>query len=511
MKSRKNHLPFFFPFLAMVCCSLWSPMPCGAATGAVAVLPFADLSAGDLNAMDLEATIQVEERLREMAFDVAPSEKVHEFMAQNRMRWVGYLDRFFATNIGDALGVDWILLGTITDRREKPRPAMSLTLLLVDARKARPVWGRSFFMAAGEMVKPLEIGAITTLSELSARLYASLVIDIPDLDVKVSNEIPVYTLDSYELSGRYVEGGGRMECRVGFRFFDERPEDVFLKLGGKRISQVSMERDGNFYRGTWTAPKEEGRYPISTVVRWKDRREDSKFLATYRVVNELPAMTLAFGNGIPVGPEGIVAFRDYLHLAPKLTKAAPIKSYRFLVTTVSGSPVLDYRNNEPLPEGLLWRGTGDQGALGSGRYVVTLSITDDVGHTVSDTAQVYVRRSPPLAKAAIGYDAEKERAQLLFEREPDKGGTGELDPVPVKYWSLRMVDTEQNTVIEQEGDNLPVTIPFDPGQQTNFFCSYEVRDMLGNSFKQKAVPLRLLAAGEEEEEKKDVGEWTDGF
>lgn len=492
---------FLLLFLEMIL------QPVNAWSAAIAVLPFEDLTQG-ANSVDLETTALVSEELLSYGFDVVPGDSVREFMVNNRIRWTGFIDLYYASNMGEALGADGILIGTITYRHETPRPAMALSLILTETKRGRIIWGGNFSMAAGENISVLDMGAITTVSQLSPILFSRLVLDFPEFGPAPGVKIPVYAVQSYDLSSRFVEGGAPMECKVGFRFFDEVPDDVLLKLSGGRISYISMAREGGSYVARWFAPQEEGRYAISTIVRWRGSREDVKFLASYRVVNEKPSMSMTFGNGIPVGPEGIIAFRSFLNIGTKFSRVAPIVRYRFVVENIDGKKVLDYRNEESLPEVLIWRGAGDTGPLGNGYYRITLSVTDAIGNVISDTAKVYIKATPPRIGAAMDPGIEGQAVLRLFQEQDTL--VGGIDPVPIKYWQVRLMDREQNVFLEEFGEELPTEFKFDPGATNMFVCSFEARDALGNRLEQKGLPLRLVRA-EEEKKEKDTSGWTDGF
>ncbi|MEW6218295.1 MAG: hypothetical protein AB1634_02025 [Thermodesulfobacteriota bacterium] len=488
-----------------------APAPAGAASGKVALLPFDDLSRG-ANSVDLEMTTQVADLLTVSGINVVDAQAVRAYLATNRVRHTGMIDLFNTMGMREALGVDWILTGTVTHRRPEPQPALGLSLLLVDAHTGKAVWAWNESLAATELVKPLGIDAVTSLAAITDLVLARVPFQFPEPgEALVDLPIPPYSVESFDLSSRFVAGNGRMECRVGFRFDEEPPTDVFLKLGGKRISLVSMAKESGTYWASWQAPEAEGRYSVATVLRWKGRREESKFLASYRVVNEPPTVSLRFGNGVPLGDSGVIAFRSFLSISPVVNKTAPVASFRIQIEDPkTGAFLMDFKSIESLPEAMVWRGAGDQGPLGSGYYRLILTVTDVMGNEIADSAELYLGKNQPRVLPAMER-LEDGRVQLHLMAVPDPQ-TGEMEPVPVKYWQLRVTDRERNFLLEEEGETLPATVTLDPGAETVFLVSYLVRDVLGNERHARSETVELpVTGGGEDQDKKETDVWHEEF
>jgi hypothetical protein len=105
----------------------------------VAVFPVEDLSQGK-NSVNFEITDYLSQTLSAKGLEVISADKVMAFMTSNRIRWVGYLDTRYVLMAGDELAADFLLIGTICQRREGVLPAIGLTLNLIRTADA-DFWG----------------------------------------------------------------------------------------------------------------------------------------------------------------------------------------------------------------------------------------------------------------------------------------------------------------------------------------------------------------------------------
>jgi TolB-like protein len=72
--------------------------------------------------------------------EIIGPDTVIAFMANNRIRNVGYLESFDVFRVRDELRAGFVLLGTIMQQKERPEPTMALALYLVRTSDARTVW-----------------------------------------------------------------------------------------------------------------------------------------------------------------------------------------------------------------------------------------------------------------------------------------------------------------------------------------------------------------------------------
>ena len=105
----------------------------------LALLPLADVSQSG-NGISLEVTHDLAAALRDRGIDLVPEGEVMQFMADNRIRFAGYLDSLLARKLGREFDCGLIMLGTVTEFEREREPALGLTLTVMDAKSGSPVW-----------------------------------------------------------------------------------------------------------------------------------------------------------------------------------------------------------------------------------------------------------------------------------------------------------------------------------------------------------------------------------
>jgi len=102
-------------------------------------LPVEDLSQGP-NGVNFAVTEYLERAIAARGLEVVSQNAVISFMARNRIRWLGFLDTYHILQARKELGVDLILLGTVTQRQESPCAAFAMVLSLIRTSDARTIW-----------------------------------------------------------------------------------------------------------------------------------------------------------------------------------------------------------------------------------------------------------------------------------------------------------------------------------------------------------------------------------
>ncbi len=464
----------------------------------IAVFPFEDVSK-DINGVDVEASKIVTQKLEEAGFEVIPPEVILNFMARNRIRWTGWVERLTALKVYRELGADLILVGTVTDKDEK-KGLFGVTLRLVRATDYQLIWSKTVALATEEKVSLLGLKKLD-FPALREEVLTSLIQDLPEELKQMKSFPPEVEIGDVFLRPRFARSGQLIECAVKLNLSGSKPEKIFFVLpDGRRVPAVEDE-SRKLFLGLWKAPREEGRYPINILFKWGPpwNLEKESFLSSFVVDNTPPKLSLKIRRGEKMGD--VIAFRRYVTIVPVLENSEPISRWQMIITNEEGTEVLNVEQPGHLPETFNWRGSDAGGhKLPKGRYHLKLTVWDKAGNSSVATADFLVVKDPP--KVAI---------------EAKKGSEGiEIDlkvkdhPVPLSNWYLEVWDEEGNLLGEIEGEGEPqekIVVP----SKKDLFYSLEVRDVLGNRYlvrNQKLKPVILRAAKEKKEEAK---KWLEDF
>jgi len=480
---------------------IWILLILGAALARaqIAVLPFEDVS-HDINGVNIEVSQLIAERLEEAGFKVVPLNKIMDFMAQNRIRWTGWVERLTALKIYRELGADLILVGTVTDNDEE-KGLFGLTLRLIRATDYKLIWSKTAAMAKDEEISLLGLEELD-FQTLRERVISSVIADLPEALKEMKSFPPEVEIGDVFLRPRFAKSGRLIECAVKLDLSGAKPERIFFLLpDGRRIGAVEDESRGLFL-GVWEAPEKEGRYPINILFKWGPpwNMEKELFLSSFVVDNSPPKLSLKVRRGEKMGD--VIAFRRYVTVVPVLENSEPISRWRMKITGEKGNEVLNIEQPGHLPESFNWRGNDAGGhKVSNGRYRLELTVWDKAGNSATATADFLVVKDPP----SVTLEAKKTGENLEIDLKLKE------HPVPLSSWYLEIWDQEGNLLGEIEGEGEPGPNKLVIPSKENLYYSLEIRDVLGNRYRvrnQKLKPVIFRAA---KEEKKEEEKWLEDF
>ena len=144
----------------------------------IAIFPVEDLSRG-LNSPNFEITNYLVNVFSAKDMDVAAEHDIISFMAAERIRWLGYLETDQILKVKNALGANLVLLGTVTQQRDKNSPTFGLSLQLIRTRDAKTVWSASDGLSLAQTQKLLHLNEPATLKELWPILVSNVMSEWP--------------------------------------------------------------------------------------------------------------------------------------------------------------------------------------------------------------------------------------------------------------------------------------------------------------------------------------------
>ncbi|MBN1930616.1 MAG: hypothetical protein JW786_03285 [Desulfobacterales bacterium] len=483
----------------------------------IVVLPLADVSQGD-NGVNMAFTHEIREMLQgQEDLDILDENQVVQFMVKNRIRFSGYIDSFMARKIGRDLGCDLVLLGTITEMGGIKDPAVGLTLSVMDTNEGIPVWAGTRAMSLSETVRAMGIGQPQTLNDLKKILLEDLFEELNrKLDSRISRAKRPYQLVSLQLSPEYIKGGKLVDCRLKIRFLETPPERIAVETEAGKMYLYPDERSSG-YRGYLASRSDEGCYPVSLILEWKDRpTERIPKIAAYNVINEAPRLVMDVKKGLQLGD--LIAFRDYLIFFPKLEEPRPLTRWAVEINNEKGDTIIREEKEGNLPSRLVWEGRdAHKRKLDDGFYSFCLNVWDAAGNHAAVTKELALQSTVPPVNIAASYRQGKTYLEIISEE-------GHSD-VPLGSWTLNVASAEGQALISKEGHQLPALIDLQQGLKPDInqmiksvanssgsiYCDIEVKDRLGNRFRIRKKEIQLKSQKAVKELEKNTSSWTEDF
>jgi hypothetical protein len=508
-----------------------------AAAQTIAVFPIDDLSQG-INSPNFELTRFIAASLESKGMHVVDERDIISFMAAERVRWLGYLDTEHVLRARETLGADFILLGTICQKRELSSPAFGLSLHMLRARDAKMIWSSSGGLSLNDLQRLLGLNEPSTLAELWPRLVENVLAEWPTDLEELMQQALVFDKDSGEapprlqvedvrLSPRYVRPGQEVKCVVRLTRYQndiERPQ-IFIKVGsrvylarqtsenqfyvaawtGSEIEQgvfrepgeealhlVAKDIDPRFFEGAWPSSDEDDVYPVSLILQWPNGHRQTAFVGTYTVDSTPPDMDMILrGNKML---DGLMTFRDQILILPKTRRGEPLTHWKLSVEDINGKILMADEGAGPPPEEMTWYGQNFDGFLAKdGIYRLVLKVWDRAGNEVETANEIAFRPNPPSIVMSI--EKKDQSLQLVIDTE-DKA-------IPLSYWRLEFWTENGDLVKFAEGFDLPenheISLPVDT-KVSKLQGSIMVRDVLGNKSVIGIEDMFLIAMGNEEDD-----------
>jgi len=492
----------------MVClvCLAWLPTFASAAAR-VAVFPLQELGEGR-NEVDLPFTELLAEHLAESGNEVVNLGTVIDFMANNRIRTVGRLETFYISRVMEDLGAAFVLLGTVTQERERPQASMGLTLNLVRTNDARTVWSYVDSISTGDERKVLGVGEPQSVADLRPLLLDDILERWP---WEIINEVQMagsLGIDSAVLSPPQVRPGGEVHARVRLRsvWRAEHAPRVFFKADDQVYAATALA-DGSTFEASWVAGEKNGRLPVTLILEWPlYGRTESALLGTYVVDGTPPVFEIDLRGTQMV--EGIPQFRSELAIVPRQILRKPLARWRLSFHDESGNLTGDLDGTGNMPDHFIWRGQGNYGPVEDGLYRVVLQAWDKAGNSAKATREVVLNRGVPQVNMAL---AKSDSGMVVNLEQQGK--------IPLAYWRMEMWTKEGKLLTQAEGKELPVEIGVDvpeTDQDPELQGFLIVEDAFGGRVRKKVEDLlpKTKPSAEAKEEKKPAGiskSWVDEF
>jgi len=468
-----------FGILILMVCYFWLPNFAAAAVP-VAIFPLQELRDGR-NDVNLPFTNVLAERLTAVGNDITDIDTVITFMADNRIRYVGSLETFYFSRARYDLGVPFVLLGTITQRKELPVPSLGLTLYLVRTSDARTLWSYTGDFSAAEERRVLGINEPQSTEDLQLLLLDEVVEQWPWEIIEAPQQAESLRIEYATLRPNYVRTGDEIYAQVRLRDIGQGGQTprVFFKALDQ-LYPATLSPDGFTYKGTWFAGEDSGRTPVTLLLNWPNYgRSEEILLGSYIIDNTPPLFEIEL-KGTAVH-EGMTVFRRVLEIIPRPLIHKPVVRWRLAFyddTVMVGQMV----GTGKLPPRFIWKGRGTvEAVLPDGVYQVVVEAWDRAGNFAKDSKMVEM-------------DGSMSELNLVADRSED-GIVVDLSvtgTVPLAFWRLELWTKEGRLLTQSEGKDIPVRIDIDipdSAQEQEIEGSLFYQDILGKQTRRKVKNL----------------------
>lgn len=432
----------------------------------IAVFPIEDLTQGS-NGVNREVTEYLAWDLNQRGLDVVAPEAIMDFMARNKVRWLGFLDTRFIIMAKEELGADLVIFGTMSLRAKELSPSLGLTLYLVRTEDTRTIWTGSGGLSEQDIVNFLAIGEEDEKKGLMARLVKDVLQGWPSEFESFDRQQHALELESVDFGPEYVRRGDEVKCSVRLRtkWSDEDMPRVFFKAAGRvHLAQQSM--DGFQYASAWTVKNRDGRYPVTMVISWPSGYKKVAFLGAYSVDSSPPKLVLDL-KGVQL--EGTVAFRDQVIIIPRFLRREPVARWKLTIEDENGEEQMSRVGYGQLPRRFVWTGKGKDGwPVEEGVYQVSLRVWDRADNMALSSQPVAVARTPP----SLVLEAKNRGRDMIVDLSHE-------GKVPIAFWRMEMRTSGGETIKVAEGSELPVRIDVEmPGRNRAIKVAEDLRKVI---------------------------------
>ena len=466
-----------------------------------------DLGSGRSD-VNLSITRVLAEYLQQNGNEVIAGDTVITFMANNRIRKVGQLEAFNALRVREELRAGFVLIGTVSQRKERPDPTLALTLSLIRTNDARTVWSYAGSVTTSEQRKALGIGEPLSTNELQYLLLDEMFKHWPWQIINEVQELRTVNLETVKLKPDYVRPGDEVSCRVSIR--DSWPVNLFPKVFFSVADQIypaTVADDGKTFEANWVAGEKNGSYQVSLLLEWSQyERTEAVLLGSYVIDGTPPFLEVELRGGKMY--QDMPVFNRNVVIVPSMVVPKPLSRWRlsinYLLSDGDKHYVGDMRGKGHLPSSMVWEG---HGYYGDGTYEFIVEAWDKAGNTAEARKLAEYNKALPKVDLALS----KQQDQMIMDVEY-------ASKVPLRYWRLEMWTKEGRLLTEAEGSELPVKVEFKPpdaalNQEITGFVF--LQDAFGKQSRVKVEDLLPeLTKPRQKKEEKPTGiseNWVDEF
>lgn len=458
--------------------------------GRIAVLPLEDLSLGS-NGLDMVITRQVREGMARRGFAMVSHDEVIDFMVRNRVRWLGHLGSQYVRRIKKELGVDYIVLGSVNQRRDKSPFALGLTLQVVRTGDAQIIWAHSAELCGADEIRLLGLAEPRDMAEMEGLVVQQALLAMPENLQEYGRPLEIRdTIESVFVGPEIIKPGDTVHCRVKLgaqpRAIFETSVSIFVD---ERIIEAQYLEKENAFVASWPAALNNERYPVSIAISRPGSMDREVLVGSYLVDGQVPALALQLkGQEL----DGMVILQKKVAIMPVMKKPEPIKRWLMTVHDKNGLEIMTANGQNGLPARFAWWGqTKNGGLVADGFYTIGLKVWDRAGNSASADEVIRVIRREP--KMSVAMKEQEENLALSLEYDGE---------IPLAYWRLEVQNQDGDIISQSSGTDVDshLMLPLATVAGQNISYRLYAQDMLGNRMRREVkalVPLDQESGGDD--------------
>lgn len=318
----------------------------------IAVLPLRNLSSNSRASRLVTENLKQELKGKGWVL-ITPEQEVYRYLLKRRIRDTGSITRLVAREMGKVLGVDAVLLGSVSEFSgidSRSSITVGVGARLVSTLDGSIIWADSRSYVGSEYQHVLGLGAVTSFDVLSKYVVKDLIDGIADRFFITDSSLTPFEIKSVSTYPNIGRGGEKMTVTVSLLALQEEPETVSVYVEGVKtvLSKVST----GIYEGTIIAPNGEGVYEVD-VVATDDVSTPYNFTSAGKVSVDgtPPKVSLTLNREIfSTREQGFVMFTT------ELLNIEEVDEWHLEIKDNNGDIVRDDNGFGSLPQKLVWRG-----------------------------------------------------------------------------------------------------------------------------------------------------------
>jgi TolB-like protein len=229
----------------------------------IAILPLENLSE-EPGATDIVTEFIKEELKGKGWVLITKSDTVEQFLAKRRIRYTGAITRLTVREMGKVLGIDAVLVGSITQfSTHNGKATVGVLARLVSALDGSLIWADNRAYTTRDFEGILGLGAVTSVEEVSSIVVKDLVRSIADRFFIREATLSPFEIERVAAYPAVGKGGDKIDLKVKVVPIMEEPKEVKAIIEGNEV-ELTLVGDGE-YKGSVIAPKDDGVYFVDVI------------------------------------------------------------------------------------------------------------------------------------------------------------------------------------------------------------------------------------------------------
>ncbi|MCK5237077.1 MAG: hypothetical protein KAR06_08835, partial [Deltaproteobacteria bacterium] len=319
----------------------------------IALLPMENLSGAPIAPEVVREYIKRELKNKGWVL-ISRDDIVEEFLAKRRVRYTGAITRLVVREMGKALGVDAVMVGSVNYYTGSGTSVMvGVSCRLLSTTDGSIIWADNLAYTGRDYQGFLGLGAVKSLDILASMVVKDLVSSIADKFFIRDTALSPFEIERVITYPNISKVGDVVEIRVKILPLYEAPTQVRAMIQGEE--HILEKISDSEYRGLIYAPESEGTYMVDVMAM--DRTMiPFTFNSAGKVVVDSTAPEIEIDVSTKIfSPRN----RGSVKIDTRLLRVEEIEEWRFTIYDEKGQRIKSERGFGELPGRIIWKGETD--------------------------------------------------------------------------------------------------------------------------------------------------------